>query len=404
MCKNWRLALLALVRDKNFLIWCLGLPLGLATIFIFMFQPIDKLAGLDQLPIAAVRLDATQAASPQGQAYTQFLEALGGAADGASGSPTITVDWQDSAEEARQAVQGSQGAEKPLLGLVRLGPDSQLTFEAAPTNDSVTQMEQSVIASVCDSWQARMDAAVTLAAQDPALLAHTSVQAALADATDLVQKVSLTENSPRETCAFYFALLGFTALMCAQNSLLAALTLVPGASACGSRITASGQPRGRQMLIWLTASWTASFAGLVICLAYVCWAASIDFGARTGLVVLALAAASFMATGLGGLVAVAGPRETGAKEGVLTTVTCVGALFAGLYGEPVMEMANNLAEAAPVTAWINPVRQVMESLSALIYYDSLAPFWMHLGLVAAAGALCCAIGVLRLRRLRRESV
>lgn len=404
MCKNWRLALLALVRDKNFLIWCLGLPLGLATIFIFMFQPIDKLAGLDQLPIAAVRLDATQAASPQGQAYTQFLEALGSAADGASGSPTITVDWQDSAEEARQAVQGSQGAEKPLLGLVRLGPDSQLTFEAAPTNDSVTQMEQSVITSVCDSWQARMDAAVTLAAQDPALLAHTSVQAALADATDLVQKVSLTENSPRETCAFYFALLGFTALMCAQNSLLAALTLVPGASACGSRITASGQPRGRQMLIWLMASWTASFAGLVICLAYVCWAASIDFGARTGLVVLALAAASFMATGLGGLVAVAGPRETGAKEGVLTTVTCVGALFAGLYGEPVMEMANNLAEAAPVTAWINPVRQVMESLSALIYYDSLAPFWMHLGLVAAAGAICCTVGVLRLRRLRRESV
>ena len=135
-----------------------------------------------------------------------------------------------------------------------------------------------------------------------------------------------------------------------------------------------------------------------------CWAASIDFGARTGLVVLALAAASFMATGLGGLVAVAGPRETGAKEGVLTTVTCVGALFAGLYGEPVMEMANQVAKAAPVTAWINPVRQVMESLSALIYYDSLAPFWMHLGLVAAAGALCCAIGVLRLRRLRRESV
>ena len=119
MCKNWRLALLALVRDKNFLIWCLGLPLGLATIFIFMFQPIDKLAGLDQLPIAAVRLDATQAATPQGHAYTQFLEALGGAADGASGSPTITVDWQDSAEEARQAVQGSQGAEKPLLGVVR---------------------------------------------------------------------------------------------------------------------------------------------------------------------------------------------------------------------------------------------------------------------------------------------
>lgn len=404
MLKNWCLALLALVRDKNFLIWCLGLPLGLATIFIFMFQPIDKLTALEQLPICAVRLEGAAASSPEGQAYTQFLEALEDSGSDDSGSPAITVSWQDSAEDARQAVLDSQNAEKPLLGLVRLSSDSQLTFEAAPTNDSVVQMEQSVVVSVCDSWQARTEAAISLASQDPALLAQPGIQAALGDVAGSVQKVSLTENSPRETCAFYFALLGFTALMCAQNSLLAALTLVPGASACGSRITASGQPRGRQMLIWLTASWAASFAGLLVCLTYVCIAASIDFGSRTGLVVLALAVASFMATGLGGLIAVAGPRETGAKEGILTTLTCVGALFAGLYGEPVMEMANNLAKAAPVTAWVNPVRQVMESLSALIYYDSLAPFWMHLGLVAAAGIICCTVGVLRLRRLRRESV
>lgn len=43
MLKNWWLALLTLVRDRSFLVWCLGLPLGLATIFVFMFQPLERL-------------------------------------------------------------------------------------------------------------------------------------------------------------------------------------------------------------------------------------------------------------------------------------------------------------------------------------------------------------------------
>ena len=82
----------------------------------------------------------------------------------------------------------------------------------------------------------------------------------------------------------------------------------------------------------------------------------------------------------------------------------MGALFAGLYGEPVMEMANSLAREVPASAWVNPVRQVMDSLSSLVYYDSLAPYWFHLGLVAAFGVVCCAVAVVRLRRLRRESL
>ena len=165
-----------------------------------------------------------------------------------------------------------------------------------------------------------------------------------------------------------------------------------------------GRPRSRQLLCWLSASWATSFAGLAVCLAYICVAASIDFGARLPLVVLALALASLMATGLGGLVAVTGPRDAGVKDGILTAVTCVGALFAGLYGEPVMEMANSLAREVPASAWVNPVRQVMDSLSSLVYYDSLAPYWFHLGLVAAFGVVCCAVAVVRLRRLRRESL
>ena len=394
MLKNWWLALLTLVRDRNFLVWCLGLPLGLATIFVFMFQPLERLTVLQELPVAAVR----PADGPEGSAFRDFVDALS-AGDGAPAA--FSVSWHDTEGDARRAVEGTGGGEAPIAVVSLDGAD--VSVDLAPTSDSTVELEQSVVVSVFDGWATRMAAAGAVAGRDPAALASEAVAAALSDG-GRVSRVSLTESAPKETTAFYFALLGFTALMCAQSGLMAALALVPGATGCASRITVGGRPRSRQLLCWLSASWTASFAGLAVCLAYICVAASIDFGARLPLVVLALALASFMATGLGGLVAVTGPRDVGAKGGILTAVTCVGALFAGLYGEPVMEMANAVARTAPVVEWVNPVRQVMESLSSLVYYDSLVPYWGHLALVAAFGAACCAVAVVRLRRLRRESL
>ncbi|MEY8437315.1 ABC transporter permease [Atopobiaceae bacterium 24-176] len=396
MLKNWWLALLTLVRDRSFIVWCVGLPLGLATIFIFMFQPIEKLAVLEQMPVAAVRPDD----GPEAETFRAFMDALGAADDGAA---AFEVSWYDTKDEARRAVEGSLSEERPLIAAVSLD-GSDISVELAPSTDSMVELEQSVAVSVFDGWSSSAAAAQAVAQRNPADLARPAVARALSDMDGHVDKVSLTESAPRETVSFYFALLGFTALMCSQCGLMAARALVPGEGPCSARVTVSGQPRAGQLACWLSASWAASFAGLGLCLAYLCVAAPIDFGSRFPFVVLALAVASLMATGLGGLVAVTGPRAAGAKDGILTTITCVGALFAGLYGEPVMEMANSLARTAPVTAWINPARQVMESLSSLVYYDSLAPYWGHLGLVAAFGVACFAIAVFFLRRLRRESL
>ena len=396
MLKNWWLALLTLVGDRSFIVWCIGLPLGLATIFIFMFQPIEKLTVLEQMPVAAVRPDS----GPEAEAFRAFMDALGTADDG---EPAFDVAWYDTRDEARRAVEESHSKDRPLIAAVSLD-GSDVSVELAPTSDSTVELEQSVAVSVFDGWAVRMAAAQAVAERDPADLARSAVAKALGDMDGHVDKVSLTESAPRQTVAFYFALLGFAALMCSQCGLMAARALVPGEGPCSARITVGGRPRAGQLACWLSASWAASFAGLALCLVYLCIAAPIDFGARLPLVVLALAVSSLVATGLGGLVAVVGPRAAGAKDGILTAITCVGALFAGLYGEPVMEMANSLARTAPVTAWINPARQIMESLSSLVYYDSLAPFWGHLGLVAAFGAVCFAIAVFFLRRLRRESL
>ena len=203
MLKNWWLALLTLVRDRSFIVWCIGLPLGLATIFIFMFQPIEKLTVLEQMPVAAVRPDS----GPEAEAFRAFMDALGTADDG---EPAFDVAWYDTRDEARRAVEESHSKDRPLIAAVSLD-GSDVSVELAPTSDSTVELEQSVAVSVFDGWAVRMAAAQAVAERDPADLARSAVAKALGDMDGHVDKVSLTESAPRQTVAFYFALLGFAA-------------------------------------------------------------------------------------------------------------------------------------------------------------------------------------------------
>ena len=98
MLKNWWLALLTLVRDRSFLVWCLGLPLGLATIFVFMFQPLERLTVLEELPVAAVR----PADGPEGEAFRDFVDALS-TGDGAPAA--FSVSWYGSEQDAHRAAE-----------------------------------------------------------------------------------------------------------------------------------------------------------------------------------------------------------------------------------------------------------------------------------------------------------
>ena len=83
-----------------------------------------------------------------------------------------------------------------------------------------------------------------------------------------------------------------------------------------------------------------------------------------------LAAAALLATALGTLIGALPKMSLPAKSGILTGATCFLSLFAGLYGEPCMQLADSIARAFPITATLNPAKLTTDLFYSLYYYDA----------------------------------
>lgn len=83
-------------------------------------------------------------------------------------------------------------------------------------------------------------------------------------------------------------------------------------------------------------------------------------------------------------------------------LTCLLSLFAGLYGEPTMELADTIAQALPAATWLNPVCLIRDLFYTVYYYDTLVPFSLRLAACAGIAAVLLAVSAACMRRSAHE--
>ena len=243
-----------------------------------------------------------------------------------------------------------------------------------------------------------------MANEDPAALADTRFVAQLLDAPDFTERIDVTRNPPKETVRYYFALLGMAALFGGQTGMIAICRAQPNLSALGARRALGAVSRAKTLVATLGASWTLSFACLAAAYAYIRVAAGVDFGGRDGACLVALAASSLLATALGTLVGSATKVDAGIKGGVLSGIVCVSSLFAGLYGQPVMELADELNAAFPALELVNPATQIAQTFYSIMYYDTFQRAFEHVLVLLAMTAVLLAVSLVLVRRQRYASL
>ena len=156
------------------------------------------------------------------------------------------------------------------------------------------------------------------------------------------------------------------------------------------------------MAVTIAASFVAVFGCLLLAFAYMRFALGVEFGGRDGLAVAAIAVCALVSTALGAAIGAIPSMPTPGKEGLATGITCLCALFAGLYGEPSMQLADQIAQHAPWAALINPAAQAANAFYDLTYYDSLAPFFWTICVLLAMAAVFFAVAALLMRRQNYE--
>lgn len=335
-------------------------------------------------------LDAVDAAGPADAAGAASDPDNADAAGAASGSGTAagSSDVSTSTSSA-----GSTGAPRIILAPAGSGTGSDASYD----------VNRAILESVVTSYLQSEALIEELATHDPVALSDpTTIENALGLSVS-VREVSLTHAQPDSMVRFYYALLGMASIFAAQLAGESVWHLQPTSSAAGARRAVSGTSRMRLLIPTIGACWAVSTTFLAIAFDYICLTAHIDFSGREGLCLVGIAASSLLSCGIGALVgALPGRMGSDSRRGILTALTCLLSLFAGLYGEPTMELADTVAHVFPAATWLNPVCLIRDLFYTVYYYDTLVPFSLRLAACAGIAAVLLAVSAACMRRSAHE--
>lgn len=393
MWSTFKITVRSLLLTPSAIIWTLVFPVILATVFNFMFEPLRAKESVEAVDVAVVD-DESWDLSP----FSSAIESIASEEE-----PLITVRSAPSKERARQLVDDAEvdgaflvDAEgEPLLILAPAGSHTG--------SDSSYDVNRAILEAIITSYVQNRSLITRTAQSNPAaLLDAGAVERALSQTVG-VDEVSLTHAQPDATIRFYYALLGMASIFAAQLALSCIWTLQPTASAAGARRAVSGTSRMRLLIPTIAGCWTVATLFLGIAFGYICLTANIDFAGRIPICLAGIAVASLLSCSIGALVgSLPGRMGMDSRTGLLTAFTCLLSLFAGLYGQPTMELADSIATSFPASTWINPVCLIRDLFYSAYYYDTLDPFALRAAAGAAFALLFLAISNGLMRRSLHE--
>lgn len=456
MWTTFKATVRTLLLTPSAVVWTLIFPIVLATVFNFMFEPMRSTGSVEAVDVAVVADDAWED-SP----FSQVVDTLSEADE-----PLLAVHPVATEQEARELIaEGSvagayivdaagnegnaeQSGSDELDAVDAAGPADAAGAASDPDNadaagaasgsgtaagssdvstatpsasdagapriilapagsgtgsDASYDVNRAILESVATSYLQSEALIEELATHDPVALSDpTTIENALGLSVS-VREVSLTHAQPDSMVRFYYALLGMASIFAAHLAGESVWRLQPTSSAAGARRAVSGTSRMRLLIPTIGACWAVSTTFLAIAFGYICLTAHIDFSGREGLCLVGIAAASLLSCGIGALVgALPGRMGSDSRRGILTALTCLLSLFAGLYGEPTMKLADTVAHVFPAATWLNPVCLIRDLFYTVYYYDTLVPFSLRLAACAGIAAVLFAVSAACMRRSAHE--
>ena len=400
-----------LLRRRDVLIWVVLFPLALATLFQIMFSNFDEYYRVE--PASCVVVDDENYRSPQAMFFREMLNAVSEHGD----DQVLSVSMVATPDEGRAAVLAGDAA-----ACITVNSEGLPSMQVSPLSVSSTtgSLDQSIVRAVLDQYrQTYAEMKQTFTALPLAqgmqvapsqegfesLAATPGMQeAASAFMSDAVktQQVDVLRVESSSTIRYFYALMGFASLMSITVAICAVSATRANTSAVGARRQVAGVSPAKQMAVTMAASFVAVFGCLLLAFAYMRFVLGVEFGGRDGLAVVAIATCALMSTALGAAIGAIPNIPTPGKEGLATGITCLCALFAGLYGEPSMQLADQIAQHAPWAALINPAAQAANAFYDLTYYDSLAPFSLTMCVLFVMAAAFFAMAAVLMRRQNYE--
>jgi len=366
------------LRDKDALIWTWIFPIMLSTLFYFAFSSLDKEYTLSSIPTAVVMDEAYEADA-------MFQEVIG-AVSGEGEESLLAVTFVNTVEEADTLLEIGE-----VEGYIQAGEVPRLILKENGLN-------QTILKSFLDQYIQKYSSIETIHREDPD---HMEAVTALLQQESFTEEVSLTGNPPSNVVGYYYALLAMVCMYGGFQGMRTVSKLQANLSPVGARQTMSPAGRFRLVIYDLLGGITVHFGCVILVLAYMTLILGVNFGSKTGAMVLTCLVGSLMGVAFGALVCVSSRLKESAKTAVLTSVTMCCCFMGGLM---VGGMNYIIAQNLPVLSWLNPAARIVDSFYCLYYYNDYGRYLLNIGILGAMAVVMFFITGIFIRRQRYESI
>lgn len=393
MWNTFKYTLLTLTKERNILIWALAFSLILATIFNFMFADLDNAFSFKPISVGILDDDAYQ----ENDGFKEMIEELSKEGDDQMLVPHYVSDRERAQELLKEGT---------IIGYYSMNdegkPELSLTFSQG--GETTETVNQTILDNILNSYVHTSSAIEQTAELNPLALQDPSTLDKLSLQKSYTTEVSLLANTASSTVRYFYALLGFAAIMAANVAMTAITRTQANLSALGARRAVGATSRTKTMISTLLACWLLAFVCLLLAYCYMRFILQVSFGDRDLACIFGLLIASFMATGLGATIGAIPKVGGGVKGGILTGLSCFLALFAGLYGTSSQTLADDLTREMPFIQLINPSKQVTDLFYSLYFYDGYEQFFSVVVVLLIISVFLFIIAAVLMRRQRYAAI
>ena len=199
----------------------------------------------------------------------------------------------------------------------------------------------------------------------------------------------------------FYTLIAMTCLYGGMLSMVTINQTLANMSNKGKRIAVSPTKKGTIILSSLLASYMAELIGLAILFEYTIFVLKVDYGSRTGLIILLAMIGSFAGLSLGTFVGTLFKTNENAKTGILIAFTMLGCYLSGMMG---ITMKYFVDKNAPIINKVNPASMITDGLYSLYYYNTLDRYWFDVASLLIFAFILILISFFSLRRQKYDSI
>lgn len=330
--------------DKSTMFWTLLFPILLATLFSMTFSRLGAQETFTAIDTAVVD-------SGEVEDFTSLVKSL------SAGENRLFNLQLTTREEALKLLSAGE-----VQGVIETGDKTTLTV-------SRPGLRQSILKTFIDNYTQTVSAVNRIAAQRPQAL--EMVPALLAADAVFLEERPISRVHPDNIVIYFYALLAMTCLFGGYLGMSEVNAIQANLSGQAARMNFAPVHKLKMFLSGISAALVLQFAKLMLFFAYLALVLSIDFGERTGLIVLTLFLCALLGISFGAFVTSLIKGREGLKNGILIAVSIAGAQLSGM-SYPGFKYL--IESAVPPLAFINPASLMTDAFYALYYFDTYGRF------------------------------